>query len=364
MATSQSPPKVCLVAPLPPPYGGIGRWTELITGHAKKTKLVDIRLVDNNPRWKSDLDFRYWNRLVYGSLRAIHLIWKVFLSLTKGCTVLHITTSGEFAIFRDIAMMWVAKSLKIPICYHLRFGRIPDIANNDTSEWRHLVKALQLATTIIPIDQRTEAALRSHLPQLDIQLIPNCVDSNVLPDPQALIPAKNTVLFLGWVIPAKGIHELLYAWGKLDLQDWRLVIAGPCEPTFMEELALRYPLNRVTFTGHLDHAAGMALMSQADIFVLPSYTEGFPNVVVEAMALGRPILATSVGAIPEMLDDGCGRIVPPRDAEALQTGLNDLIQDEGLRLMLGEAAKQRLQKHYTLEAVFNQLLALWRMEAS
>ena len=63
------------------------------------------------------------------------------------------------------------------------------------------------------------------------------------------------------------------------------------------------------------------LLSASDVFVLPSYTEGFPNVIIEAMAMGKPIIATSVGAIPEMLDEGCGVVVPPKDADSLQKAL-------------------------------------------
>lgn len=358
------PPKVCLVAPLPPPYGGIGRWTEMITQYAQTTGKADIQLVNNNPRWKDPLDFRPWRRVLMGSMRALMLALQVVWRLARGCQVLHITSSGQFAIYRDIAMMRLARIFGVPILYHLRFGRIPDLAEADAPEWRRLTKALRLATTIIPIDQRTEAALRSHLPGLDLRRIPNCADVAALPAPATQPGDPLTVLYLGWVIPAKGIEELLQAWTGLQASGWRLVIAGPYEAAFREQLNLRYAPAGVEFTGPLEHGESMALMASADLFVLPSHTEGFPNVLAEAMALARPIVATAVGAIPEMLEGGCGRVVPPQDAVALQAALGDLMADMGLRGRLGRAALDKLRSHYTLEAVFAELLNLWQEKAS
>lgn len=359
-----APPKVCLVAPLPPPYGGIGRWTEMVTRYAQSTGKAEIQLVNNNPRWKDHLDFRPWRRVLMGSIRAIMLALQVIWKLAQGCQVLHITSSGQFAIYRDIAMMCLARVFGVPILYHLRFGRIPDLAEANDPEWRRLTQALRLATTVIPIDQRTEAALKTHLPGLNLRRIPNCADVAALPAPATQPSDPLTVLYLGWVIPAKGIEELLQAWSGLQTSGWRLVIAGPYEATFREQLASRHSMTDVEFAGPLGHGESMALMASADLFVLPSHTEGFPNVIAEAMALARPIVATAVGAIPEMLEGGCGRVVPPQDAAALQAAMGDLMADVGLRGRLGRAALCKLRSHYTLEAVFAELLSLWQEKAS
>ncbi len=356
-------PRVCLVAPFPPPYGGIARWTQIITTHARRTGQVDLRLVDTAPRWRDIHDLRPWRRWWLGSLHGLGLLARVAWHLTRGCRVLHITTSGQLAIHRDIAMMRLARVFGVPILYHLRFGRIPDLAEANDSEWQRLAKALRLATTVIPIDRQTEVTLRTHLPGLDLCLIPNCADVASLPIPTIQPGQPLTLLYLGWVIPAKGMEELLQAWTGLDVPGWRLILAGPFEPAYRDALASRHPLNGVTFTGHLPHEASMALMARADLFVLPSHTEGFPNVIAEAMALGRPILATGVGAIPEMLEGGCGRVVPARDAPALRSALRDLMDDAPLRERLGRAALAKLQREYTLEAVFARLLALWQEKA-
>ena len=107
----------------------------------------------------------------------------------------------------------------------------------------------------------------------------------------------------------------------------------------------------------------MRLMAAADVFVLPSHTEGFPNVVVEAMAFGKPIVATSVGAIPEMLAGNCGLVVPPHDAVALGDALRDLCGNSSLRTELGVRAQAKARSEYSMERVMEQLMAVWRNAA-
>jgi glycosyltransferase involved in cell wall biosynthesis len=69
-------------------------------------------------------------------------------------------------------------------------------------------------------------------------------------------------------------------------------------------------------------------MAAADVVTLPSYMEGCPNVVLEALACGRPVVATRVGGIPEIMSDACGRLIPPRDANALAQALNAALSAE------------------------------------
>jgi glycosyltransferase involved in cell wall biosynthesis len=66
-------------------------------------------------------------------------------------------------------------------------------------------------------------------------------------------------------------------------------------------------------------------MAAADLITLPSYMEGCPNVVLEALACGRPVVATRVGGIPEIMSDACGRLIPPRDATALAEALHAVL---------------------------------------
>jgi glycosyltransferase involved in cell wall biosynthesis len=97
-------------------------------------------------------------------------------------------------------------------------------------------------------------------------------------------------------------------------------------------------------------------MHDIDVFVLPSLTEGTPNAIVEAMAHQKPIVATPVGGIPDLVDDEVGMIVPLGDVEALRTALARLTADVEMRHALGRAARKRYEQLFTPRAVLPLLV--------
>lgn len=92
-------------------------------------------------------------------------------------------------------------------------------------------------------------------------------------------------------------------------------------------------------------------MSGIDVFVLPSLTEGTPNAIIEAMAHEKPIIATAVGGIPDLVNESVGILVPPGDAKALGQAMTKLAGDAELRRKMGTAARRSYEKHFTSHAV-------------
>jgi glycosyltransferase involved in cell wall biosynthesis len=169
------------------------------------------------------------------------------------------------------------------------------------------------------------------------------------------------VLFVGWLLEAKGVRELLEAAARLP--DMHLTLVGPEETSFVA--TLRAPLealgSRVRVLPARPRAEVIALYHEADLFVLPTWREGFPNVVLEAMAAGLPVVATPVGAIPDAVRDGEeGLLVPVRDARALERALATLIADPELRLAMGRRARARAEAVFSLPAVVEQLEAVYQ----
>lgn len=139
------------------------------------------------------------------------------------------------------------------------------------------------------------------------------------------------VLYVGRLVAEKGLRELLDAACMLASRtpglELVLVGDGPLRPELASRIAsLRGP--RVRLVGAQDPARVAEWMAAADVVTLPSYSEGHPNVLVEALACGRPVVTTNVGGIPEVVDAGCGRLVPPRDAAALADALHETLAGE------------------------------------
>jgi glycosyltransferase involved in cell wall biosynthesis len=356
--------RVCMVSPLPPPYGGISHWTSMICRYAYIRKDIQLQIIDIAPRWRAVHDLTLWKRLIGGCLQGLRNIFQFSgLLCTWRPEVIHLTTAGQLGILRDLSIMILAGICGIPVVYHIRFGRIAKEAEIHSWEWKIIAWAMRRAHTVIAIDSTTEDAVRHHLPDVRVVRVPNCVNLSELPQLTGRSKSVHTAVFLGWVIPNKGLKELIEAWTHLQKSDWRLRVIGPGNRDYIKQLVDEYKPERVDFIGELTHDDAMKQLAEADVFVLPSYTEGFPNVVLEAMSLGKPVVASNVGSIPEMLADGCGVLVKPKDVQGLMEALRNVCANEKLRVEMGERARMRAMSEFSIEVVFPKYMEIWRQSA-
>jgi glycosyltransferase involved in cell wall biosynthesis len=166
---------------------------------------------------------------------------------------------------------------------------------------------------------------------------------------------------LGRLVPIKGFDLLLRALPAVAtaVPSTRLMLVGDGpDRGMLEALAVSLGVSdRVRMTGETTDVAGHLVA--ADVVVVPSRNEGMGRVVVEAMALGVPVVATAVGGIPAVVVDGeCGRLVEPDDVAALAAALVELARDAGLRRKLGDGARERAE-HFSTEVANAKLLALY-----
>lgn len=136
------------------------------------------------------------------------------------------------------------------------------------------------------------------------------------------------VVYVGRLVPEKGLRELLDAMATLAPQRPKLQLALVGEGPMRTELDARIaagPALRVHLPGAQGPHEVARWMAASDLVTLPSYSEGHPNVLVEALACGRPVVATPVGGIPEVVDADCGLLVAARDPAALAMGLRDAL---------------------------------------
>ncbi|GAB1694364.1 glycosyltransferase family 4 protein [Krasilnikovia sp. M28-CT-15] len=355
------------MSPLPPPPGGIARWTRVVTQYAETCDTTDLAVINTALRWRTVQQNSTLARLAAGAPQILSCATALLrAALRRDVDVLHINTSAQFSIVRDLVLAVLARFLRIPVVYHLRFGRMPEVAERRGAEWRGLRMVMRLSEHVIAIDQRTEQVVRGMLPPDRVTRIPNCIDIKATTQsaPAGQSATAPYVLFVGWVVPAKGVEELFSAWHQVESAGWRLVVAGPYDEAYLDSVDTRPGADdSVDLLGEVPHSRILELMAGAELLVLPSHTEGFPNAVLEAMTLGRCVLATDVGAIGEMLGEGCGVLVPPRDTNALRDALAILLTDPGMRQTLGERARAKAAAEYSLERCFERYRDLWARAA-
>ncbi|MCU0561200.1 MAG: glycosyltransferase family 4 protein [Desulfobacterales bacterium] len=175
-------------------------------------------------------------------------------------------------------------------------------------------------------------------------------------------PQRRQVGFVGWLLAIKGPAYLLNAMGAVwrEHPDAELVFVGKgaLEKPLRAQAAFAGCSGRVKFLGWRDDIA--RIMPLFDVFVLPSLNEGMGRVLVEAMAAGRPIVASRAGGIPDLVRHGeNGLLVPPGDEAALAAGIALLLRDRGLAQRMGERGRRRCHE-FGLPAMIAGLEALYR----
>lgn len=166
------------------------------------------------------------------------------------------------------------------------------------------------------------------------------------------------ILFVGSVGIRKGVPELLTAFASLAGQA-DLHVVGPLEPDFAPLLA-RLPQAGVILRGPLPGAALAAEYAAADIFVLPSVEEGFGMVILQAMAAGLPVVASTATGLPDADSEGrAGLSVPPADVEALRFALEYLAADGSRRRDLGEAARTLVERGWSWDEYGDRAVAAY-----
>jgi glycosyltransferase involved in cell wall biosynthesis len=235
-------------------------------------------------------------------------------------------------------------------------------------------KILARAAGIIVCNEAETAQLRALGIRTPIRRIPWGVelpDSSKRPSREKLemlfhsLSGRPFILFLSRLHPKKGFDLLIPAFYSLAqaFPEWLLVLAGPDEggqQAVLESMVKEASLTeRVIFTGMVTGEAKEALLSNAGVFVLPSYSEGFPMVVAEAIGYGNPAVITETCYVPEVEKDGAGLVVKPNRAH-LTCALRNMLQDNNFRRNCAARAPEVARQHFSWEAIAEKSLLFYR----
>jgi glycosyltransferase involved in cell wall biosynthesis len=168
------------------------------------------------------------------------------------------------------------------------------------------------------------------------------------------------ILVVGRLSKEKGHADLLEAFARYDGPGRLVLLGGGHERQRLGEQAATLGVaDRVNFVGHVANVKPYYFA--ADLLALPSHSEGSPNVVLEAMATGLPIVATAVGGVPEILTSGeTGLVVPPRNPEAFAAAMRQSLTDRAAARRMAEAAREKARREFTPEQYRQRLIAIYR----
>lgn len=233
-----------------------------------------------------------------------------------------------------------------------------------TAWWLYQRHDLQTARVLHATAQREAENLRRLDLRQPIAIIPNGVNLPAFSERQQLHKLSHTALFLGRIHPVKGLLNLIEAWRITQPANWKMIIAGPDEGghrrVVVEAIRRAGLENQVELVGAVDGKDKTALFQQADLFVLPSFTENFGVVVAEALACGVPVITTRGTPWEGLLTHCCGWWIDI-GIEPLAAAIREAtaLSDEQRRDM-GQRGRQYVERDFGWPDIAQQMLSVYR----
>lgn len=277
--------------------------------------------------------------------------------LRHDAAIVHLNTSlNARAWWRDFAFLLVAKLCGARVVLQKHGGALEEFASNRLFT-RVLKMLLKIPDAIVVLSQAELEAFQAFVPGQNVAVLPNGIDPAPYAGPDRRLrdsKAELKLIYIGRLAPRKGLDEAIQALalaraGGLRL---RLIIAGsgPEEARLRRRVREFGLAGQVSFAGPAWGAAKVKLLGGADALLLPSYSEGLPYALLEAMAAGAVPVVTPVGAIPEVVTEGVhGCFVAPRDPESIARALAALDADRQRLARMSQACRQRIAGAYSLE---------------
>lgn len=355
--------KILLITPFNSSTGGITKWAQNIVNYYKSVN-SDIHLeVLSIDRGDMTQIHSLWDRVKSGIKTYKKIAKEEDEQLKKGFDVVHICSSGSLGLIKDLVLIRNAKKHEAKTIVHFHFGRIPELRLRKGWEWYLLKRVIKASDATIVLDQRSHDVLKEKFQK--IYKVPNPLDINLskmIDNHIKVCKNPKEALYVGHCYREKGVVDFVEACSRI--QGLRAQVMGGVSNDMKMTLRRYDPEEKwLQITGVRPFSDVIGAMNSCGVFVLPSYTEGFPNVILEAMACGCPIVASDVGAIPEMLNVGGennnGLCIKARDIDALEHAIRKMVEDRGYADKCGLNAKKRVNEVYSMMIVWEQLLSVW-----
>ncbi len=353
-------PRVLMLGPLPPLTGGMATVTDNLrhSALARRCRLTVLNNGKTTPKGRS---------LLTGLIAQLRLLARIVGCIRRFQTrIVHVQTCALFSFWRDSLHLLVARALGCQVILHIHDGSFEKFLRDQPPlRGAILRRVLRMASRVIVLSRISLDSLQPLVPEAEWRVVLNGV-----PIPPRVVRSSGgavTLLFLGNLTERKGAYDLLAATrlakeqgftGSVHLAGGETAL-GQGE-AFGRKVVEEDCASQVLAVGFLKGRAKDAALDSADGFVLPSYVEGLPMAVLEAMAHGLPVIATRVGAVPEAVTDGReGFLIEPGDVEDLADRMLRLARDAGLRGRMGEAARRRAEADFSLDAMVDRIVALY-----
>jgi glycosyltransferase involved in cell wall biosynthesis len=279
--------------------------------------------------------------------------------------LVHVQTASRGSFWRKFVVCLMSRAAGRPYIVHLHGGGFSRFHDESGTLRRRLIRdTLAHAALVIALSEEWRERLLRICPTAKVEVLHNAV---AIPDIRGLRRIEEhepTILFLGHLLREKGVYDLVHAFALIAKKFPRakLVLGGIGDVETVRQLATRLEIpERVSCPGWLGPERKSAALERSLVFILPSYTEGMPMALLEAMSWGLPVIATPVGGIPQVVQhEANGLLVPPGDIAGFATQMGRLLADPALRERLGCTARTCIETGFSLHDALERLSAIYQ----
>ena len=305
-----------------------------------------------------------WKRLATG----IGALSRFLLMLIQGrVAFVHIHVAQKVSFLRKSLFVLAARAFRRPVIFHVHGAQFDRFHADCNFAYRRYINwILNSCTWIITLSDQWLAWFRSHTRNEHIMRIHNPVilAGSDSAGEEASPSTPPALVFLGRIGQRKGAYDLLRAMACMVAAkvSSHLYLCGDGEVELARQMARDLGIEQhVTIPGWVGASERKRLLHLARVFVLPSYHEGLPVSILEAMSAGVPVVSTPVGGIPDAISDGVeGLLVPPGSPDQLAAALMKILTDEQLGYAMGTAAKLKVTSTFAVETALKPLDLLYR----
>jgi glycosyltransferase involved in cell wall biosynthesis len=297
---------------------------------------------------------------------ALSALVRFAAALVSGCDVLlHAHTGARSSFWRKSPFFLLAIIFRKPFIFHLHDGGFSDFywkeCNRATKTFIRFV--LQRASCVVVLTPTWRKLISDIVANPDLVVIANPVTID-RDEFHNLARDYQKIVYLGGAIAAKGIFDLLDACKTIatEFPGLQLICGGAGDMNEISSYAEKLGIAKYVHTiGWVEKQEKSRLLYSSGVYVLPSYHEGLPMSLLEAMAARLPVVVTSVGGMPDAVTDGKeGIIVKPGDVQALREALVTLLSSPVTAAQMGAAGMQTVLSQYSSDRVINTLKGVYR----
>ena len=339
----------------------------------------NVRLPPEVIRGIHPFPVNYFRSIVPGSIAGLFLTPGLVRQVRRELSDFDLIHLHEYRTFQNVVVSPAAKNLSIPYVLQAH-GTLPRIGGKTYS--KHLFDTLfgnriaSNASGLIAMNRYEMEQIRNSHPRVrgEMGIIPNTVDFASIDSLQVdksfrrrfgIDDDAKVIIYLGRLHPVKGIDVLLRSFSNLtsELADLALVVAGPDDGSLHALSSLAESLSiadRVRFTGLLSFEEKIAALMTSEFLVAPSRYELFATVILEAFACEKPVIASAIGGLPEIVGHGeTGLLFETGNHVQLSQRMRELLEDRDLTKTLGKSARKLAEDVYAVEKVVDSLEAFY-----